>query len=154
MDYKTIMEFYNKTAAFKEALTSQGHPCLGPEVESWHRILWSRGTRHRNHLSRWWCSQQGLVFPKTETVLRGVSRPSWEFWLCRWPIMRTWTNYITLETRWHDLWELALPLKCSLYIEVNYLLHWDSAHNSLSPSCYWKSPDFASQRNTPKKQTF
>lgn len=34
-----------KTAAFKEGLTSQGHPCLCPEVESWFRILWSRGTR-------------------------------------------------------------------------------------------------------------
>lgn len=148
------MEFNDKTAAFKEALTSQGHPCLCPEVKSWCRILWSRGTRCRNHLSRWCCSQQGLGFPKTETVLRGVSRPSCECWLCRSPIMWTWRNYVTLETRWRDLWELALPLKCLVSKEVNYLLHWDCPQSSLSPFGYWKSPDFSSQRNIPKEQTF
>lgn len=143
-----------KTAAFKEGLTSQGHPCLCPEVESWFRILWSRGTRRRNHLSWWWCSQQGPGFPKTKTVLRGVSSPSCECWLCHSPIVPTWTNHVTLETQWHDLGELALPLKCLVYKGVNYLLHWDCPQSSLSPFCYWKSPDFSSQRNTPKEQTF
>lgn len=147
------MEFNDKTAAFKEALDHWAtHVCAqrsspgaassglgGPGVETT-----SPGD---GVLSRVWGSQrlrrswEGSQDPAVSAG--SAARP-----LCELQKLRSlWKPGDVISGSLLCLWNVWSPKRW-------IICYTETVHSSFPACCHWKSPDFSSQRNIPKEQTF